>query len=195
MKTVNIALLTLVATLLATGCASTMPKNITQAPAEDLSVAAVRADITEHLGRTVRWGGTIIDINHDEETSQLEIIARDLRRDGRPSDADSSPGRFIVEADGFLDPAIFTLGREITVFGTVTGAAQGQLGSRSYSYPVVQLQEYQLWRRLDARDYPPGYRVYYYDPFYPWGGYYSPYQRPWPPHQPLPSRPNILRSR
>jgi hypothetical protein len=61
---------------------------------------------------------------------------------------------------------------------------------------VVQLEEYQLRRPVDARDYPPGYRVYYYDPFYyPWGGHYYPYHRPWPQQQALPSRPNVLRDR
>lgn len=195
MKTMPIALLTLIAALFATGCASTLPRNIGQAPAGDPSVTMVRADITGHVGQAVRWGGTIIDVNNDEESSQLEIIARELRRDGRPGGEDSSPGRFIAEVDGFLDPAIFAIGRDITVFGPVTGELRGELGSRTYSYPVVQIQEYQLWRRSDARDYPPGYRVYYYDSFYPWGGYYYPYYRPWPPQQSLPSRPSILRNK
>lgn len=187
----RIALFSLLAVLV-TACATTVPKDIGRAPAEDFSVAQVRADIPRYVGTPVRWGGTIVELDNEADESTIEIIARELRRDGRPRGDDASPGRFIAVIDGFLDPAIFTEDRDITVFGTVEGEIAGQIGERSYNYPVVRVQSYQLWRYADARGYPPpGYRVYYYDPFYPWG-YYYPY-RYWPPSEPAPSRPNVLR--
>ena len=191
-RTVKLGLLSLLAALLAVGCATPVPREIGRAPANDISVTQVRADVQRYVGQPVRWGGTIVDMDNDAEESTLEIIARDLRRDGRPAIEDRSPGRFIAVVEGFLDPAIFTEDRDITVFGTIEGEVSGRIGGRSYDYPIVRVQQYQLWRVMDPRPYPaPGYRMYYYDPFYPWGYYY-----PYPGfrhHEPVPRRPNVLR--
>lgn len=163
--------------MLLSGCATQVSERIARAPAIDISVADARADIDAHVGETVRWGGTIIAADNEAEESRLEIVARPLRRDGRPQDVDSSPGRFIALFDGFLDPAIFMEGRDVTVFGTLEGERMGHIGEREYRYPVVRVLEYQLWRSVDVRDYPPGYRsYYYYDPWY-WGPYYHPFPR------------------
>lgn len=187
--------LVVVLALLAAACASNVPRNISTTPAGDLSVADVRTDIVNHIGDSVRWGGSIIAVEHDEDLTRVEIISRRLRRDGRPLEEDGSFGRFIATFEGFLDPAIYFEGREITVFGHVEGEFDGQIGKRPYVYPVVQVSEHQLWRRFEnAEPYPypymPGYRVYYYDPFYyPWGYYYPPRFRP----DTTPRRPSILK--
>lgn len=165
--------------VLISGCATTVSERIARPPAVDLGVPEAREDIGAHTGEAIRWGGTIIAVDNDAEESRLEIIARPLRRDGRPLDADTSPGRFIVVIDGFLDPAIFIEGRDITIYGMIEGERTGRIGERDYVYPVIRAIEYQLWRAIDPRDYPVGYRsYYYYDPWYsPWGPYYHPYPR------------------
>ena len=189
---VKILALSLLA-MLAAGCASNVPRGISTAPSADLTVADVRTDIPRHVDTSVRWGGTIVAIENDDEQSRVEIISRKLRRDGRPLDEDGSFGRFIAVFDGFLDPAVYFEGRDITVFGAVEGEFAGQIGNRAYTYPLVRVQEHQLWRRFSSTDpypYMPGYRLYYYDPFYyPWGYYHPPRFRP----DPTPSRPSILR--
>lgn len=186
------ALVLALATLVVSGCAS-VPREIARAPAGDFTVQQVRADVQGHLGMPVRWGGTILDLDNDAEESRIEIIARELRRDGRPAGEERSPGRFVAVVDGFLDPAIFVEGRDITVFGTVEGELDGRIGGRSYTYPVVRVEDYQLWRRMDAREFPYGHRAFFYDPFYPWGPYYhaGPRFRPLPPAPPR--RPSVLR--
>lgn len=190
---VKIVILALVAAL-AAGCASRLPKQITEAPPGDPSVSQVRADLERFTGAVVRWGGTIVAVdNSADEVATLEIVARDLRRDGRPTGEDRSPGRFMALFDGFLDPAIFFEGREITVYGVVEGAHRGRIGGRDYDYPLVRVDTYELWRMMDPRDYPPAYRIYYYDPFYPWGPYLYPYPRFRVPAERVPMHPSILR--
>lgn len=179
---------------LAAGCATTVPERIARPPAADLGVTQARAEPDAHRGEAVRWGGTIIAVDNDADESRLEIIARPLRRDGRPLEVDSSAGRFMVVVDGFLDPAIFVEGRDITVYGLLEGERTGRIGDRDYTYPLVRAVEYQLWRTTEPRNYAPGYRsYYYYDPWYsPWGPYYRPYYRDLPPAT-APERRGVLR--
>jgi outer membrane lipoprotein len=180
--------------MLLSGCASTLSERIARPPAVDLGLPEARTDIEAHTGQTIRWGGTIVAVENEAEESRLEIIARPLRRDGRPRDADTSPGRFIAVVGDFLDPAIFVEGRDITIYGTITGQRAGRIGEREYIYPVVDVIEYQLWRVIDPRDYPPNYRIYYYDPWYsPWGPYYHPFPRYRDPPLRTPERRGILR--
>lgn len=184
----------LVGIALLAGCATTVPEHIARAPAADPSLAEVRADPAAYQGRDVRWGGTIVEVENAADESRLEIIARPLRRGGRPEEADASPGRFIALLDDFIDPAIFAEGRDVTVFGTVAGEREGRIGERAYRYPVIEVRDHVLWQPIRSRDYPPVvYRGYYFhDPwYYPWGSYYRPprgYYRPLPP-----TRQGILR--
>lgn len=179
---------------LAAGCATRLPKQITETPPGDPSVAEVRADIDRFTGAPVRWGGTIVDVdNSDPMVATLEIVARELRRNGQPASVDASPGRFLAVFDGFLDPAIFYEGRDITVYGAVEGERAGRIGGRDYDYPVVRVEAHELWRIMDPRDYPPAYRGYYYDAFYPWGPYMYPYPRYRFPVERPPMHPSILR--
>lgn len=179
---------------LVAGCATTVPERIARPPSADLGVTEAQIDIAAHLGEAVRWGGTIIAVDNDADESRLEIIARPLRRDGRPQEVDTSAGRFMAVVDGFLDPAIFIEGRDITVYGLLEGERVGRIGERDYAYPLVRAVEYQLWRTTMARDSVPAYRTYYYyDPWYsPWGPYYRPYYRDAPPAR-APERRGVLR--
>jgi outer membrane lipoprotein len=179
--------------ILLSACA-TVPEEIAQPPPGNPGVAAVRADAQRYVGQEVRWGGNVVEAHNDANESYAEIIARDLHRDGRPEGSDMSPGRFIAVFDGFIDPQVYFPGRAITVVGTLEAERTGKIGEREYRYPVVRVHHHLLWRTDEPRDYPPGYRTYYYDPFYPWGPYYYPYPYPrYYPHDPVPRKPHILR--
>jgi outer membrane lipoprotein len=185
--------------LLAAACASNVARDIASAPAHDLSIAEARTDIIGHVGASVRWGGTIISIENDDDLARVEILSRPLNRGGRPSEEDRSFGRFIATFDGFLDPAIYFEGRDITVFGTIDGQIDGQIGKRPYIYPVVHVSQHQLWRNFSNTNVPPampGYRHNFYGPaYYPWGYYpWGWYQRPpMMRPDPTPRRPSALR--
>ncbi len=163
----------LIAGLLLTACASNVPQEIS-ARTNTPSVAEVRSNPQQFTGSQVRWGGTIVSVTNRQQDSVVEIVARDLGRSGRPLEQDSSPGRFLAQVDGFLDPAIYAKGREMTVSGTLTGAEQGKIGEHAYNFPLVSVTSHYLWekhveqpaRYYDPFWYDPWYRPYYYDPFY-----------------------------
>ncbi|MCC6208925.1 MAG: Slp family lipoprotein [Gammaproteobacteria bacterium] len=165
----------LCATLLA-GCASNIPKAIKEEPAGNPMVAEVRSDTARFVGTHVRWGGTIAVVDNQANETQVEIVARELDRSGQPRMTDRSAGRFIAIIDGFLDPALYAEGREITVSGVIEDEVTRKIGEYDYNFPLVRANDYLLWpQRLDPdpRDYPP---YWYYDPWYPWHPYYYPYR-------------------
>lgn len=140
-----------------------------------LAFSAVQKDPSAHLGRTVLWGGIILEtLNHSHETI-IKVRQTDLDYQTRPTNLDRSQGRFLIQYIGFLDPAIYKEGREITVAGQVTGKEALPLGNFLYTYPVVAAKEIHLWEILIP--YRPIYPPWYYGPYYPWWGYrpYGPY--------------------
>jgi len=167
--------------LLLGACASDIPKPIREPAPGDPGVAAARsAPQGAYRGQAVRWGGSIIDTDNRAARTRLTVLAQGLDSDGRP-DGDAGGGRFIALVDGFLDPAVYTKGRLITVSGHLVASQTHSVGQYPYRYPVVKVDSYYLWpvlRHSDWRDAPP----YWYDPY--WGPYYDPwypYHRPgWP---------------
>src|SRR5581483_12094141 len=138
------------------------------------------ANPDSYSGRHVRWGGTIAGVENGKAETRVEVVARELDRDGRPQPTNRSSGRFIARVEGFLDPAAYRKGREVTVAGTVDGSTTRKIGEYNYRYPVVKADTIYLW---EPRVEPQRYRdPYYYDPFWgPWGpwGPFGPF-RPYP---------------
>ena len=60
------------------------------------------------------------------------------RNDGRPEPGNVSLGRFLVSSDGFLDPAVYSAGREVTVYGVLQNVLVRNIGTRPYLYPLVK---------------------------------------------------------
>ncbi len=180
--------LALFAAALLTGCATYLPEAIRKAPPKDIAVSEVRRNIDLYKGQFVRWGGTIASVENRKGETWLEIVARELDGDGRPRETDVSQGRFLARITGFLDPAVYAPGREMTVAGTIEGHLTRKIGEYVYTYPVVNVELSHLWpvRVRYPRDY------YYYDPFwpypwYPWSpwypwGYPYPYSYPYRPY-------------
>ena len=170
--------------ILGAGCATGVPEAVRRSAPGDPGVAQVQANIKAHLGRPVRWGGEIVRVENRKTETVVEILARPLRRSGRPERTDRTSGRFLARGQGFLDPAVYKEKREITVSGTVDGSEVRTIGDHPYLYPLVKAEVLHLWEpEPEPRD------VYYYDPFwpyyprYPWGypyPYYYPY--PYPPY-------------
>lgn len=171
----RIAVIALVAAL--TGC-STVPETIRQAPAGNVALAQVRADPERLRGTVVRWGGSVVTVRNLRDESVVEIVSRRLESRGRPFDEDRSDGRFLATVRGFVDPAIYAAGREVTVRGTVTGTTEQTIGEHRYRFVQLAADEIYLWPpRAEPVPYP-----YYYDPYwgpwYPWGWpYHRPYYR------------------
>ncbi|MBT8061806.1 MAG: Slp family lipoprotein, partial [Gammaproteobacteria bacterium] len=72
-------------------------------------------------GKQVLWGGVILKTVNLKDRTQLEVLAYPLDSGERPRIDDVPLGRFILEQDGYLEPANYANQRQITVFGTVAG--------------------------------------------------------------------------
>lgn len=172
----------LVTVLLAAGLAacSTIPENLRLQPEPTLGLNQLQEAPLSHKGETVRWGGVIVSTENTQSDSRIELVAYPLSGSARPMIDDTSQGRFIAVVNGFVDPLVYTKGREMTVVGKIEDRLDRKIGEYTYHYPVVKVSTYTLWpeRKEEKR---------YYDPFwdYPWYPYYYPYPyRYWHPPPP-----------
>jgi outer membrane lipoprotein len=103
-------------------------------------------------GKSVQWGGVILSTTNLKDSTQVETLAYPLDADARPQTDDTPLGRFIFEQGGYLEPASYAEGRQITVVGTVTGTRAGQVGESDYIYPVITARQLHLWPPGQDRD-------------------------------------------
>lgn len=153
-------------------------KEIRRQVDESLAFREMQRDPQPYLGKTVIWGGVIIEAKNRKDATLLQIIQTELDYEKRPKHLDHSAGRFLVRYKGFLDPAIFKEGREITVAGEFIGKEVLPLGETQYSYPVLLPKEIHLWpKRQEFHPIDPWYTGPY--PYYWWPRYpywrYGPY--------------------
>lgn len=141
---------------------SSLPPKIENAPDGDPSLQQVRQSIDQYEGNEVRWGGTIVSVSNSDNVSRLQVLAYDLRGDGRPLIGSQATGRFIAESDGLLDPLVYTKNKEITISGFVSGSAETKIDEKHVRIPTVKLSTAHLWT--------PQYRYAGYAPLY-YGGY------------------------
>lgn len=158
--------------LLASACAPTIAPQLRRQIDKDLSFAVLAADPEAQKGKVVLLGGTIIQTVPKPGLTEMEILQKPLDYFDEPRETDRSEGRFLVLADGFLDPAIYRKDRKITVVGEVVGSEVRRLEALDYRYPVLKAKSLKLWPKLAAPP-PP-----YWGP-YPWGPYY--WGAPWYP--------------
>jgi outer membrane lipoprotein len=168
--------LLLVAVVALAGCASTVPAPVRTSPPGAPTLAEVRGNVDPYVGRPVRWGGTVAAVENRARETWVEIVARELGSDGRPVEDDRSEGRFLARVGAFLDPAVYTEGRQVTVTGVVDGAMTRPIGNFPYLYPVVRAEMVYLWEPLP--EWPPYYYDpwWFYDPWYPYPWRYHPYR-------------------
>lgn len=164
-------------------CAS-VPAAIDRPPDAGAPTPAEAADhADQHIGREVRWGGTITSVENAREQTLIEIVARPLDVSARPRPTDTSEGRFLAVVPGFLDPAIYREDRELTVTGRLSGVERRRVGEFDYPYPRVAVTGHHLWpERIHYRHEPspygwhdPWYAPWWHDPWYP----YHRYPRRW----------------
>jgi outer membrane lipoprotein len=122
---------------------------------EGVTLAMVRENPDQYKGKTVLFGGVIVETEVRPQETKILILDTALDRSKRPDNVDVSDGRFIALHRGYLDPAIYAAGREITVVGEVSGKEERPLGAISYRYPVVTIDRLMLWEKR-------GNAVYYY---------------------------------
>ncbi len=98
------------------------------------------------IGKTVLWGGAIIETTPHQNGTRIEVLQKTLGTGDRPVETDESGGRFFVEAEGiFLDPAVYKSGRKVTIVGQITEERLETIGELAYRYPSVLSSHIHLW--------------------------------------------------
>ncbi len=136
--------LTLVITSLF-GCAHVISQELRGRVDRELTPMALFKDPDAYKGKTVMLGGVIVSSINTDEGTYIEVLQKPLDYRGRPEDADISHGRFIVFYEGYLDTAIYSRGREMTVAGEVIGKRLRPLGEIQYPYPLIKSRELHLF--------------------------------------------------
>lgn len=171
---------------LLSGCAGNIPDRIRLSPAYNIKVKQVQAAPKRYLDAQVRWGGEIISIENKQSETWFEVLARPLDSGGYPAGEGATEGRFLARMPGFLDPAVYAPGRELTVSGRLQSTITRLVGEFSYRFPLVSIEDAYLWPlRKDVYDqrYNSPWNDPFYDSFYaPWyppyyGDSYYPYPR------------------
>ena len=159
-----------IALLLSFSCTYPISKQLrSEAQKDNLEFPGVLADPSPSKGKTALWGGRIIEAINTKEGTDIIILETPLDFTGVPESAQSSRGRFIARSAKFLDPAVYSPEREITLAGEIAGAEERSLGNVTYRYPVVLVKELYLWEK-----------------YYPSTGWYSPwYGGPGPYYEPV----------
>ncbi|HLZ54225.1 MAG TPA: Slp family lipoprotein [Verrucomicrobiae bacterium] len=159
--------------VLVTGCVTyPIAKNLQQ-QARPLTLSQVVADPDACQGTVVIWGGRIIKVVNDVNSSALYILEMPLGGDGQPLAYANTSGRFIASSKGFLDPEVYKGGELVTVAGTIAGLESEPVQKAKYTYPVVAIIQTHLWP-VERRYYyyqPDGYWYGYYPDWYWWGWY------------------------
>jgi len=133
-----------------------------------LSFQQVFQNPEANKGKIVIWGGDVIEaINQKDGTTLIVVLQRPLDWTEEPT-FKRSEGRFIVLAEGYVDPYVFRKGRRITVAGEIQGRKVMRLGELEYPCPFLRSKQIYLWGEYYYYPYPA--------PYYPWWyyGYYGP---------------------
>ncbi|MGR9072058.1 MAG: Slp family lipoprotein [Gammaproteobacteria bacterium] len=164
--------------LLLTAC-SNAPKSSHFTPEEEIRIDQVRGNVASFLGKQVRWGGTIIEVQNEQEFTRIQLMYYPPGRDGRPDKEQPNLGRFVVHTAEFLDPAVYAVGKPLNVLGRVGGEIDYRVGNKLLKLPLIQVDELYLWPpevKYRSRDF---YNCYPYD-----CGYYPfRYYRGWYPYR------------
>ena len=120
-------------------------------PTEGVELAATpqlaTAEASALRGKTILWGGMIINSSNLKNQTRLEILAYPLDSNQYPQ-TDSAPlGRFLLVKEGYLETVDYAPGRLVTLRGPLAGTESGKVGETRYTYPLVRAQELYLWSR------------------------------------------------
>lgn len=146
------------------GCASVVPEALEQQVDREVQFPDLQRDPGRYRGRTVVLGGRIAGLHPAGALMELEVTQLPLTERGdRPRLAARSDGGFVVLHEGPLDPAIYRLGRPLTVVGVVQGSRLSPRQERPE--PMIAPRYLHLWP--DATSFSPA-SFFSHPPWHPW---------------------------
>lgn len=153
------------------GCA-TLPKEFQGLSFDrNATISQVLASPEKYKDVNVLWGGKIVSCVNKEMITLLEVVYFPLDSEGRPKVDTKSEGRFQVETPDFLDCAIYSPGRLITVSGIFKGLKEGKIGERPYKFPLIEGKVFHLWKeelKVELEPYPCYWCPWWHPYWYPW---------------------------
>lgn len=155
-----IAPLLAAAIMVIAGCSPPFPKELLEKVDGNITFAQVRKDPGPSVGKLLMLGGMIVEITNLKEGTRIEVLQKELDREGRPELTDATGGRFLVLTSQFLDGAVYHRGRMITVIGEVAPPVVLPLGAIEYRYPVLSARSLHLWSYSSGPSFSFGIGVY-----------------------------------
>ena len=162
--------------LVSAGCTHVLSPGVRQQVDRTITFTQLRAAPESYTGRIVLLGGDIVSTRNLAEGTLIEVLQKPLTASDRPRDTDQTEGRFMALCNGYLDPAIYSKGRQITLAGRVLGSRTDTIGEITYVYPLLACLEVHLWQpRVYIANYPPWwYYDYWWPPYGPfWWRYHA----------------------
>lgn len=157
--------------LVLTGCVSA-PQGLEPKQFEALNLKNVQVQDYDCRCVKVRLGGKVVSAKALKDKTKIEVLNQTVAYFSAKPIVDSySDGRFIAYLDGFVDPENLK-DQYVTVGGVLSGKELGKIDQADYSYPVVQADQYRIWKLVKEYYYDPD-DVYDYAPFYPYGRGFS----------------------
>lgn len=102
-------------------------------------------NIDAALGKTVIWGGTILEVRNLPKETQIEVLAYPLSSSHQPQADKPALGRFIIVHKDYLEPTNFSQGKSLSVLAQITGTRKATIGESPYTYVVVRAKQLHLW--------------------------------------------------
>ncbi|KYK95943.1 membrane protein [Aggregatibacter actinomycetemcomitans serotype d str. SA3733] len=157
--------------LVLTGCVSA-PQGLEAKQFEMLNLKNVQAQDYDCRCLKVRLGGKVVSAQALKDKTKIEVLNQTVAYFSAKPIVDSySNGRFIAYLNGFVDPENLK-DQYVTVGGVLSGKEQGKIDQADYNYPVVQADQYRIWKLVKEYYYDPD-DIYDYAPFYPYGWGFS----------------------
>lgn len=141
-------------------------------------LSLVKSNLPSYINMPLRWGGTIINVVNEKDSSQVQALFYPISNYGRPRTERKTEGRFAMTSHLFLDPAIFKEGTEFTVTGILSGEIKHKIGKKTLNLPLLSIEQIHVWpvqQQLNDRFYPYPRYYYPYSPYYRYGPYYHDY--------------------
>jgi outer membrane lipoprotein len=146
------------------GCGYPISKDLVEKSDKIITFEMLQADPDQYKGKLVILGGSIAAVTALEEGSLIDVDQLPLDYWGKPIRTKKASGRFLVYTPVYLNPLIYTPGREITVAGEIQGTSlklPGKMEPTSYSDPVLVSKELKLWPKARSPQEPT-----WWDPLY-----------------------------
>jgi outer membrane lipoprotein len=136
--------------LLFPGCSPVFSPTVMKKVDPTLTFKKVIQNPDSYIGKTVFWGGEIIQVLPQDRITIIEIFQMPLGWRGRPEEPSASEGKFLVLFGEYFDFSHFNKGRKITVAGEIQRVVRGEeiesLSEKDYRFPLLLSEEIHLWK-------------------------------------------------